>query len=74
MSVRILKAVTAFFIGNQFIPAGSIVLSNDPLVQGREALFVDVMEGLGVDYEVVERATAAPGEKRATPRRKKAEN
>ena len=42
---------------------GDTVLSNDPVVKGREHLFTLKPE------ETVERATAAPGEKRQTPKR-----
>ena len=60
-----LQAIETFWVGKQlFVQNSTIVPANDPAVKGREHLFRSL--------EVVEQATAAPGEKRARPARKKA--
>lgn len=71
MTIRLVRSRTSFFVGNTHVGAGRVFRSDDPLVVGREGLFEDVAEGLDVDYEVIERATAAPGEKRARKPRSK---
>lgn len=63
-----LRALTSFAVpGQRVIREGDLVDSSDPVVKGREALFVssDIATS-------VEQATSAPGEKR-TLRRTKAE-
>ena len=60
-----LQATETFWVGKRLFVAGStIVPANDPDVKGREHLFRSL--------DVVEQATAAPGETRARPPRKKA--
>ena len=56
---------TFVYDGRTVVKAGTVVGDKSPMVKGREQLFEDV-------DEVVERATAAPGEKRATKPRTKA--
>jgi hypothetical protein len=58
-----LKAKQSFAVGRRVIRRGQVVAADDPAVKGREALFTSEL----VEAEpVVERATAAPGEKRVT--------
>ncbi len=59
--MAVLRASVAFFAGSRFVAEGEEVDAKDPVVKGREALFVA--------DAVVEQATAAPGEKRTTTRR-----
>lgn len=56
---RALCARQSFHVGRRFIPRGTVVRSDDPVIEGREHLFQDVNEELGI-----EQATAAPGERR----------
>ena len=58
-----LKVIETFFVGNTCYRAGSEVADTDPVVKGRELLFIGKPSA-----PVVEQATAAPGEKRATRR------
>jgi hypothetical protein len=54
----------SFAVGAKVYRRKTRVPADDPVVKGREHLFDQ-------DVEVIERATAAPGEKRVTPPRKK---
>lgn len=54
-----LRARVSFHAGTRFVRRGQLVRSDDDVVKGREHLFADVNEGLGI-----EQATAAPGEVR----------
>ena len=49
---------------HRVINRGDVFDRSDPVVKGREHLFEDV-------DEVIERATAGPGERRSTPKRNK---
>lgn len=69
MAVRILRATTTFLVGPEVISEGTVLLSTNPVVKGRESLFEDVAEVLGVEV-AVEQATAAPGEKRTRATKK----
>lgn len=65
MAKTLLRAREAFFVATKSgyarqIQEGEMVESDDPIVKGREAYFIQVRIG-----DVVEQATAAPGEKRA---------
>ena len=53
----------SFTVGPKTYKRGQRVDSSDPVIEGREDLFEQL--------EVIERATAGPGEKRMTPPRKK---
>ena len=60
-----LQAVETFWVGKRlFVQGSTVVPSNDPDVKGREHLFQPVGQP-----EVVEQATAAPGETRTRPKR-----
>lgn len=61
----ILRANTTFHVGQRTVRDGDIVDSTDPIVAGREHLFDS-------PADVIETATASPGERRSTPPRKKA--
>ena len=58
------RVKTAFAVGPaRSYAEGDLIADDDPVLKGREAL----VEEVGV---AIERATAAPGEKRTTPRKK----
>lgn len=59
------KCNTSFFVGARFVAAGELVEDSDPILRGREHLFDAPVRAAG---PVIESATAAPGEKRATRR------
>lgn len=59
-----LRAKVTFSAGPRWVRAGDIISSDDPVVAGREALFERPD-----DLVPVERATAAPGERRTIARR-----
>lgn len=61
-----IRARTHFTVGRRHVRPGDLVDSGDPIVEGREHLFVPV------EPTNVERATAAPGERRAVKRATKA--
>lgn len=66
--MAVLVALNSFHAAGRFIGEGAEVPSSDPIVKGREHLFTTPDPA-----PVVEAATAAPGEKRATrPRARKA--
>lgn len=52
----LLKAIESFFWGQRFVSLEDVISSYDPVVKGREHLFRPL--------DVVEQATAGPGEKR----------
>lgn len=56
---RPLRARQAFHAAGRFVRRGAVLRSDDPVVKGREHLFRDVNDDLGI-----EQATAAPGERR----------
>lgn len=60
--VKVLQALETFAVIGypEFVHAGESYRSDDPRVKGREQLFVDTYELLGV-----EQATASPGRKRS---------
>lgn len=60
----ILRANTTFHVGRRAVRQGDIIDSSDPIVAGREHLFDSAAD-------VVEAATAAPGERRSTAPRKR---
>lgn len=64
-----IRARTHFAVGRHVIRPGDLLDSTDPLVKGREHLFEDPDEAV----RPIERATARPGEKRATRRAPKKE-
>lgn len=70
MAIRALKCVRSYAVGRAVVRAGELKRSDDPVVKGHEAFFVDVLENLGV-----EQATANPGEGRTVKKapRKSAE-
>lgn len=58
--VRALRARKTFAVpGSRSFRRGDLIRSDDPVVEGREDLFEDVLNKLGV-----EQATANPGERR----------
>lgn len=59
--MEFLQARETFFIGPRKVPQGTLVRSDDPIVAGRERLFLRVSD-------VVENASARPGTKRSTQR------
>lgn len=66
---RPLVAKNAFAVGRRVVkPIDArmlrerVVMSNDPIVKGREHLFTDLLDALGT-----EQATANPGERRTKP-------
>jgi hypothetical protein len=59
-----MRALVTFFTPGRTITKGQAVDASDPIVEGREHLFTADDSG-----PVIEQATAAPGEKRSTPRR-----
>jgi len=63
--VAVLCARTSFHANGRFVAEGEEVDAKDQIVKGREALF-----GPADDAPAVEQATAAPGEKRTTTRRR----
>lgn len=63
---KIVQARVTFVTGIGVVKQGTVVYADDPVVKGREDLFEDL-------NDVVERATAAPGEKRPAPAGKPAQ-
>lgn len=61
-----LRATTSFAVGYRFVREGEIVNSDDPVVRGNRIYFEPV-----TTPDVVEQATAAPGERRRLPRPKR---
>jgi hypothetical protein len=70
MAVRVLRAKQSFMLPGHPYPVaeGDLYRSDDPRVKGREQLFVDVYDYLGV-----EQATAQPGQKRKAAKPKVSE-
>lgn len=62
-----LKVVNTFFAGGTCYRAGSEVADSDPVVKGRELLFVRTVADKPL-VPVVEQATASPGSTRAVKR------
>lgn len=63
-----LRARETFHVGNATIKRGQLVNANDPIVKGREQFFEDPAS---IDVPPVERATAAPGERRTVRKPRK---
>lgn len=59
-----MQARTSFSVGRRIIRRGQLLDAKDPIIKGREHLFAD-------PNEVVEQATAEPGEKRTVRRSRK---
>ena len=66
MGELMLKVKETFFVGNTCYRAGFEVADSDPVVKGRELLFVGVVVKSAAP--VVESASAAPGATRAVKR------
>jgi|TARA_R110000868_G_scaffold307403_2_gene568901 hypothetical protein len=62
-----LKVKDTFFVGNTCYRAGSEVADTDPVVKGRELLFVRTVADKPAAH-VVEQATASPGATRSVKR------
>lgn len=67
-STSVVVARESFAVGSTVVRKGTTFRKGHPMTEGREELF----EPFAPDHDI-EQATAAPGEKRNTPRRKKAE-
>lgn len=53
------------------ISAGAIVADDDPAIAGRERNFEDIESAVARSVAQVEQATAAPGERRQGPKRRR---
>ena len=66
MTGAIYQARVSFSAGGRIVRAGETIREGHPLLRAYPQMF----EPLRVVYDVVEKATAAPGEKRTTTRKK----
>jgi hypothetical protein len=48
MTVRPLRVRASITVGDRHIRAGTLIRSDDPIVEGREHLLSDVMDDLGI--------------------------